>query len=93
VEKGRNENQQHQQQQQEQQIRMTTTTTTNVFIHFCPSHYNTLRASPCRLNNLKDNNCNNFFPELPFKRIYVFIAAYKFLKPGLKQIDYSIQDL
>jgi pyruvate formate-lyase activating enzyme-like uncharacterized protein len=89
VEKGRHENQLQQQQQQEQQIRMTTTTTTtttttNVFIHFCPSHYNTLLASPCRLNNLKDNNCNNFFPELPFKRLYVFIAAYKFLKPGLK---------
>jgi len=53
VEKVRNENQQQQQQQHEQQIRMTTTT--NLFIHFFPLQYNTLLASPCRLNNLKDN--------------------------------------
>jgi len=77
VEKGRNENQQQQQQQQEQRIKMTTTTK-NIFIHFCPLHYSTFLASPCRLNNLKDNKCNNFFPELPFKRLYVFIVAYKF---------------
>jgi UDP-N-acetylglucosamine 2-epimerase len=93
VEKGRNENQQQQQQQtQERQVRMTATTT-NAFIHFCPLHYNTLLASPCRLNNLNDNKRNNFFPELPFKRLFVFIATYKFLKSGLKQNDCSIQDL
>jgi len=71
----------------------TTKTTTNVFIHFCPLHYNTLLASLFRLNNLKDSKCNNFFPELTFKGLYVFIAAYKFLKSGFKQNDCSIQDL
>lgn len=78
MEKVRNENQQQQQQQQEQQIRMTTTT--NLFIHFFSLQYNTLLASPYQLNNLKDNKCNNFFSEFPFKKDSMYYRVLQIFK-------------